>query len=283
MDNETYGTGNEYDYGFRIYNTRLGKFLSVDPLTQTFPMLTPYQFASNSPIWAIDLDGLEAKIYQSSLKDNWGFKTMMAIADQTTLGKEFNDVLKSQNKIDVYYFSYTSKVMINPAGDVGDAVSVSNDGFAEGTPGAAIGVTGSVVINSMDEFNELRLGNSRFSSINPADVEESLKSGKGLVLIGITEKMINPPTSSDFDREKLANFRISGTETLLHEQWAHARTLLMGQNINPNTEHKNYHGDESSSSPSASNLLTGSKYSLTNAGKAIKEIQSIAKKSYKLN
>lgn len=48
------------DYGFRIYNPALGKFLSVDPLTAIYPMLTPYQFASNTPIQAIDLDGLEA-------------------------------------------------------------------------------------------------------------------------------------------------------------------------------------------------------------------------------
>ncbi|OQP49821.1 hypothetical protein A4H97_28460 [Niastella yeongjuensis] len=38
------------------------RFLSVDPLTKQYPMLTPYQFASNQPIWAIDLDGLEAKV-----------------------------------------------------------------------------------------------------------------------------------------------------------------------------------------------------------------------------
>jgi RHS repeat-associated protein len=60
MDNEVSGTGNQYDYGFRIYNPRIAKFLSIDPLTKSYPMLTPYQFASNTPIWAIDLDGLEA-------------------------------------------------------------------------------------------------------------------------------------------------------------------------------------------------------------------------------
>jgi RHS repeat-associated protein len=49
------------DYGFRIYKPELGKFLSVDPLTKGYPELTPYQFASNTPIQAIDLDGLEAK------------------------------------------------------------------------------------------------------------------------------------------------------------------------------------------------------------------------------
>ncbi len=61
MDNEVSGNGNQYDYGFRIYNPRIGRFLSVDPLTSSYPMLTPYQFASNTPIQAIDLDGLEAK------------------------------------------------------------------------------------------------------------------------------------------------------------------------------------------------------------------------------
>ena len=59
MDNEISGDGNQYDYGFRIYNPRLGKFLSVDPLTKEYPWYTPYQFAGNKPIWAIDLDGLE--------------------------------------------------------------------------------------------------------------------------------------------------------------------------------------------------------------------------------
>jgi len=58
-DNEVKGIGNQQDYGFRIYNPRLGKFLSVDPLTKDYPYLTPYQFASNSPISGVDLDGLE--------------------------------------------------------------------------------------------------------------------------------------------------------------------------------------------------------------------------------
>ncbi len=55
------GGSSTYDYGFRIYNPNLGKFLSVDPLTGSYPWYTPYQFAGNKPIWAIDIDGLEEK------------------------------------------------------------------------------------------------------------------------------------------------------------------------------------------------------------------------------
>jgi len=66
MDNEvTKQTGVTYDYGFRIYDARIAKFLSVDPLTKKYPELTPYQFASNTPIMAIHLDGLEAAYYSS--------------------------------------------------------------------------------------------------------------------------------------------------------------------------------------------------------------------------
>lgn len=59
MDNEVKGTGNQQDYGFRIYDPRIGKFLSVDPLTKNYPWYTPYQFAGNSPIQSVDVDGLE--------------------------------------------------------------------------------------------------------------------------------------------------------------------------------------------------------------------------------
>ncbi|WP_209329150.1 RHS repeat domain-containing protein [Lunatimonas salinarum] len=61
-----WGGQNNYDYGFRIYNPTIAKFLSVDPLFATYPYLTPYQFASNTPIAAIDRDGLEAEIVINS-------------------------------------------------------------------------------------------------------------------------------------------------------------------------------------------------------------------------
>src|SRR5262245_38008692 len=51
-----------YDYGFRIYNPSIGRFLSVDPLSAKYPFYTPYSFSGNKPIQCIDLDGAEESI-----------------------------------------------------------------------------------------------------------------------------------------------------------------------------------------------------------------------------
>ncbi len=48
-----------YDYGFRWYDPAVARFVSVDPLAEDFAQLSTFQYASNSPIQNIDLDGLE--------------------------------------------------------------------------------------------------------------------------------------------------------------------------------------------------------------------------------
>jgi len=52
---------NNYDYGFRIYNAGVGRFLSVDPIADSYPWNSPYAFAENRVIDGIDLEGLEYK------------------------------------------------------------------------------------------------------------------------------------------------------------------------------------------------------------------------------
>jgi hypothetical protein len=59
-----------------LENTQATRFLSVDPLTKEYPMLSPYPFAENQPIWAIDIDGLEKFIVINYLnKKNEIYKT----------------------------------------------------------------------------------------------------------------------------------------------------------------------------------------------------------------
>jgi RHS repeat-associated protein len=77
-DNEVKGEGNQQDYGLRIYDPRLVRFLSVDPLSSSYPWYTPYQFAGNSPIANIDLDGGEPKPSISGTEKEGDTKTTSA-------------------------------------------------------------------------------------------------------------------------------------------------------------------------------------------------------------
>jgi RHS repeat-associated protein len=56
-DNEIEGSGNTYDFGARIYSPRLGKFLSIDPLSNKLPNLSTYSYADNNPVYFVDQNG----------------------------------------------------------------------------------------------------------------------------------------------------------------------------------------------------------------------------------
>lgn len=57
-DREMYNnSGASYDFGARIYNSRIGRFLSLDQKAGAYPSLAPYSMAANSPLVIIDPDG----------------------------------------------------------------------------------------------------------------------------------------------------------------------------------------------------------------------------------
>ena len=57
-DNEVKGEGNQIAFEARIYDPRLGRFLSCDPLERTYPSQSTYVFAHNNPIKLIDILGM---------------------------------------------------------------------------------------------------------------------------------------------------------------------------------------------------------------------------------
>lgn len=62
QDPEFKGKHNVQDYGFRMNDTRYGRFFTVDPLYKEYPYYSPYHFAGNNPLKYIDLDGLEPAV-----------------------------------------------------------------------------------------------------------------------------------------------------------------------------------------------------------------------------
>ena len=71
-DNELKGVGNSLDFGARMYDSRIGKFLSLDPDFKDYAYQSPYCYAENSPISIIDIEGRGGDYYYSTYKDKNG-------------------------------------------------------------------------------------------------------------------------------------------------------------------------------------------------------------------
>jgi RHS repeat-associated protein len=57
VDDEVSGSGNSYDFGARLYNPRLGRWLALDPKAYRYTGYSPYHFGYDNPIVTIDPDG----------------------------------------------------------------------------------------------------------------------------------------------------------------------------------------------------------------------------------
>jgi RHS repeat-associated protein len=105
-DNEVKGLGNQQDYGMRVYDPRIGRFLSLDPLQAHFPWYTPYQFSGNTTIQAVDLDGREERHY-TWVKDDQGKPVLMHLYDkpikeQVIVGYRNSHSLYNDGAIPIY-------------------------------------------------------------------------------------------------------------------------------------------------------------------------------------
>jgi RHS repeat-associated protein len=60
MEKDDEHTQGRYDFGARVYDSRLGKFLSLDPVVKA--QESPYVSFSNNPVWFVDPNGMDTLV-----------------------------------------------------------------------------------------------------------------------------------------------------------------------------------------------------------------------------
>jgi len=101
-DDDINVNGGSYDFSARIYDSRLSRFLSVDPLFRNYPFSSPYSYAQNRPIDGRDIEGLEWSQSTTTYANGWTetkFTVKIKVVNKSSLtAVEFQAMLSAMKK-----------------------------------------------------------------------------------------------------------------------------------------------------------------------------------------
>lgn len=99
-------TGTSYDYGARLLDPRVGRWLSMDPLAQEYSNLSPYQFAGNNPLFFIDEGGEKIVIHGGIF---FKLKTLILLNKISNNSYSFRQTYHQLRKSDQVHDIYNSR------------------------------------------------------------------------------------------------------------------------------------------------------------------------------
>ncbi len=90
---------NCYDYGKRFYDPALGRFTTIDPLSEKYTPMSPYAYTANNPIKYIDPDGAKIKWGDNVTREDKRFirRNLRAHSGSKTYRKMMRTLRRSDN------------------------------------------------------------------------------------------------------------------------------------------------------------------------------------------
>ncbi len=130
-DNEINVNGGDYDFGARIYDGRLGRWLSLDPLMKKYPSFSAYSAFGNSPILILDPDGKEIINGHDKVTEKQNYIKVQSAMEivNLVLPELFSSALFKDYKITIKIGPLSSSSEITPSGD-GNNTQMSNEKFS---------------------------------------------------------------------------------------------------------------------------------------------------------
>jgi RHS repeat-associated protein len=118
-DSET--ANDNFDFGARVYDGRLGRWMSLDPLMKKYPQLSSFCFTNNNPLIFADEDGRDL-IVTTIIKTQWGTFTVVQKKDNNQVEwglREYSDGTGGSSYRIAYYNMQQTNVinLVNPGND----------------------------------------------------------------------------------------------------------------------------------------------------------------------
>lgn len=200
-DNEVSGAGNSQDHLFRSYDTRLGRYKSLDPLAVDFPWNSPYAYAENRVIDGFDLEGREWENFMSNFSSVENLKPKLPNINNGEIQKQIYKVVVSNSGMTFkglkdLFISSPEKILSNDKATFKPIPKESNDQFK-------LEVGANIRIN-IDWFM-----NNSFVRVTKLDISEKKISATFTTLKGHVEAGVITFSIQDLGGGKLA-FMING-------------------------------------------------------------------------
>lgn len=225
-DDEMKGSGNSYDFGARMYDSRLGRWMSLDPLQAKYSSFSPYCFVANTPLIAIDPDGRDIYFVNRNLSPSspkirkQNFANIINYLNSAKAGKELLSEYLQDNTKNLYI----SIGKVDIPGDAGNTIDyIDSEGKASKPNLTEIGGN-SYLSNSKNVFDGTLIDNP--------DAENSF--------VVLNEDLFGP---DKYDKPTDGYENLYGAKVLGHEVGAHVNNPSLDGEL----EHSEFGQDHYSS------------------------------------
>jgi len=221
------GFGNVYDYGARMYDPRLGRWMSKDPEASKYPSVSSFLYVNDSPVSAIDSKGEDVFLLSENPVVYLAYQVLLKTPNGRKLIESYESGVRSKQH-DLYLQSQpirrTFWQMFYTTAPVGATIDDANKVY-KNTSYDLVDESGQVHVQGLPQDNFV-------SIFEGLDVSQSM--GKVIGLINFDD--------DEFSFDGLSDEKLLGlAEVIYHEIYAHVeQPAVAGIDLGADEEHSKY-------------------------------------------